>query len=838
MVRKNSFTILVAALMLLMSTATAHAAIHAVPGGPYSGNEGEAITFDGSGSYADPDCFISNWQWSMGISSSIRYGETVNFTYNNPNTYTVTLRVDGYCGPSAVNHSATTTVEIADVVPVAIINAFGYTNGGPYTTLIEEYAGLNITFDATSSYDGAGSIVTYQWDLDYNGSIFNPGPSNASTLNRSYSNPGDYQVALRVTDDEGGTADKIMDVRILNTGPIARIAGPETFPEGATRIYNAAGSDPGPAPPISNYEWDLNYDGETFDVDESGPDKGNVNVTFDQIGQYRIALRVYDSYGSGARYDQTSFAIDVTNVLPTAFINGPESFDEGQEVQFSAEGSAAVPGSIWRYEWDWDYNGTTFNPHELSHTPTINKTYMENGEHMIAVRIVDDDETTAVASMSIVVNDTAPVLVLNGPSQAPENLPSSFDTTGTTSYPDHIVGYEWDFNYDGSSFNPFTNYAAPTARYTFPDAGVYTVAVRAIDDDGSTSIETMVVEVLDTPPVAVITAPLTANEGDDITFDGLASEQASLPDSIAAYEWDISYDGETFNPDGELGTGSSSFVFQTWDNGEFRIGLRVTDDDGSTHITDHILTVNNVAPEFTTDPLTAATQGEAFFYSPGVQDPAAHSDPLTFSLEVNPTGMTVNPNTGRVSWIPGNQHVQQNNQVKLKVCDDDEACDSQTWNIIVENVNDHPTIQGLTNSSGTTCEAFSATVLANDPDWGDTLYYYLDDKPPGMTIGNRTGDIDWQPDIAHIGDNQIEVRVEDSNGGQAIDYFIISVSPCGEVPTAEAGEDQTVQPGPLTLSGSGSDPHDPPWELSYRWSQSSGAPVSFENGDSLTPTVM
>ena len=837
MVRFLRLFVLVAALLLTVN-ATARAAIHAVPGGPYSGNEGQSISFDGSGSTADATCFISTWQWSMGISSSVRYGENVTFTYNVPNTYTVTLRVDGYCGSSAVYNTATTTVTIADVAPVAAINAFGYTNGGPYTELIEEYANLNITFDATSSYDGAGSIVQYQWDLDYDGVNFNPVPSTLSTINRSYSNSGDYQVALRVTDDEGGTAVDVIDVRILNTGPIARIAGPETFPEGATRIYNAAGSDPGPAPPISNYEWDLHYDGETFDVEESGPDKGNVNVTFDQVGLYRIAVRVYDSYGGGSRYDQTSYPITVTNVLPTAVIDGPESFDEGQEVQFSAEGSAAVPGTIWRYEWDWDYNGSTFNPHELSHVPTVSKTYMDDGAHQIAVRVVDDDETWAVASMSIVVNDTAPVVQLHGPAQAPENLPSSFDTNGTTSYPDQIVAYAWDFNYDGSTFNPFADYGSPTARYTFPDAGTYTVAVKVTDEDGSETIQTISVEVLDTPPVAVITGPLTADEGDDIEFSGIDSVHASLPDSIAAYEWDLDYDGITFNPDAELGTGASSFIFQTWDNGKFTIGLRVTDDNGSTNITQHALTVNNVPPEFTSTPPASATQGDLYQYRPAVSDPGAQSDRLTFSLEVSPAGMTADVNTGRVSWTPGNQHVQQNNQVKLKVCDDDGGCDSQTWTIIVENVNDAPSIQSLTNTSATTCEAFSATVLASDPDWGDTLYYYLDEKPTGMTIGLRTGDIDWQPDIDHIGDNQITVRVEDSNGGQATDYFIVTVSPCGEVPSADAGENQTVQPGPLTLAGSASDPHDPPWELTYHWSQTGGVPVTFENGDTLTPTVI
>lgn len=60
----------------------------------------------------------------------------------------------------------------------------------------------DIEYDATDSYDVDGGITTYEWDFFYDGETFNPTPGYASSQGTwSYSVPGTFRMALRVTDN-------------------------------------------------------------------------------------------------------------------------------------------------------------------------------------------------------------------------------------------------------------------------------------------------------------------------------------------------------------------------------------------------------------------------------------------------------------------------------------------------------------------------------------------------------------------------------------------------------------------------------------------------------------
>jgi len=91
-----------------------------------------------------------------------------------------------------------------------------------------------ITFNASSSYDPDGTIVSYKWDFG-DGNITN---TTHEILNHSYSETGSYEVTLTATDDDGVTnsTTKIMTVyppaAIFDTGtpsnPYPSIAGTHT----------------------------------------------------------------------------------------------------------------------------------------------------------------------------------------------------------------------------------------------------------------------------------------------------------------------------------------------------------------------------------------------------------------------------------------------------------------------------------------------------------------------------------------------------------------------------------------------------------------------------------
>ncbi len=68
--------------------------------------------------------------------------------------------------------------------------------------------GNAVTFDASGSYDPEGHGLSYAWDFGdgFSGASMNP--------NHTFGSPGDYAVALTVTDSQGQTESSVMTLSI------------------------------------------------------------------------------------------------------------------------------------------------------------------------------------------------------------------------------------------------------------------------------------------------------------------------------------------------------------------------------------------------------------------------------------------------------------------------------------------------------------------------------------------------------------------------------------------------------------------------------------------------
>ena len=91
--------------------------------------------------------------------------------------------------------------EDENIKPIAIITSQinGITNGETAFTIEE---GDTISFSATNSYDTDGAIVSYKWII--NGGL-NSEEYNQENLDYLFKNEGNYEVTLRVTDNDGET---------------------------------------------------------------------------------------------------------------------------------------------------------------------------------------------------------------------------------------------------------------------------------------------------------------------------------------------------------------------------------------------------------------------------------------------------------------------------------------------------------------------------------------------------------------------------------------------------------------------------------------------------------
>jgi glucose/arabinose dehydrogenase len=87
-------------------------------------------------------------------------------------------------------------------------------------------APLAVSFNGTGSSDPEGGPLTYEWDLDGDGAFDD---ATGAQPSRTYTQPGNYTVKLRVTDNAGATAvSSPLTIAANNTPPTPTITAPAT----------------------------------------------------------------------------------------------------------------------------------------------------------------------------------------------------------------------------------------------------------------------------------------------------------------------------------------------------------------------------------------------------------------------------------------------------------------------------------------------------------------------------------------------------------------------------------------------------------------------------------
>jgi len=80
---------------------------------------------------------------------------------------------------------------------------------------------------------------------------------------------------------------------------------------------------------------------------------------------------------------------------------------------------------------------------------------------------------------------------------------------------------------------------------------------------------------------------------------------------------------------------------------------------------------------------------------------------------------------------------------------------------------------------------FHYAVRATDRDAGDRLKYELRTAPRGMRVSEVEGVVRWTPDVEQSGRHEVEVVVTDTAGGEATQFFVVSlVTNSPDVPAA------------------------------------------------------
>jgi PKD repeat protein len=152
-------------------------------------------------------------------------------------------------------------------------------------------SGETVAYQSTSEVSGNGNqIVSYEWDLDGNGSFEAAGPS----VSRSYPSRRSIDVKLRVTDASQPPQTDVESHRVTigNRPPTASFKWSPTVP-GANEPVAFTSTATDPDGRITEQAWDLDGDGK---FDNGGG--ATALRSFSGPGTYLVRLRVLDDDGS------------------------------------------------------------------------------------------------------------------------------------------------------------------------------------------------------------------------------------------------------------------------------------------------------------------------------------------------------------------------------------------------------------------------------------------------------------------------------------------------------------------------------------------------------------
>ena len=193
-----------------------------------------------------------------------------------------------------------------------------------------------------------------------------------------------------------------------------------------------------------------------------------------------------------------------------------------------------------------------------------------------------------------------------------------------------------------------------------------------------------------------------------------------------------------------------------------------------------VFALGNTSPKFSSVPQNSAQPSTAYQYSSMATD--AEHDRLTYGLSLAPDGMSLDPNSGVVNWTPSASQLGMH-MVVLIAQDGYGGKATQTFNVNVEQSppNQPPRFVSAPITQVDSGRDYAYQALASDLD-GDAVQFSLLSAPVGMTIDASAGLVSLAS--AADGDYAVEILVEDGNGGQAVQAYVLTIGNVATNPSA------------------------------------------------------
>lgn len=640
---------------------------------------------------------------------------------------------------------------------------------------IDEETLLELALDAV----GGESIAARTFELvsGPEGATLNPQSGIFSWTPTESQGPGAFEVTARLS--EGGVSDveqfQITVVEV-NSPPVLAEIGPQSVDEGATLQFTAVATDRDI--PSNNLTFSLGVGspaGATID-----PTSGEFNWTPGESagpGSYDVTVRVTDAGGLSDAENVTITVAEVnqpprleaiedrvvtsgTTVSLTAAATDPDL--PPNELRFSLAAGPPSGASIdevtGRFSW----------------TPPA------PGEYPITVQVTDsggltDTETFRVQAREV---DRLPPNITPIEDQATdEGQPLQFTVTATD--PDSPAS-SLQFRLEagaplGATINATTGDFAWTPTES-QGPGTFSVSVTVTDEAGLTDTETVSITVreVNLPPQLDPIDDRAIDVGQTVMLNATASDP-DLPANV------LQFSLEPGAPAGAtIDSGTGEFTWQPTTPGERVLTVRVTDEGGLSDTESFLVSVRDIdrAP-----PILAAIGDQAVDEEQTLSlvvsatDADSPLDSLRFSLVTGaPAGLTVDGTTGQLTWTPAESDGPGMFDVTVQVEDDHGLTDTETFTIVVREVNRPPVLNPISNRFVQEGESVSFVASATDPDLPTNMLTFslAAGAPQGAAIDPQNGRFDWTPTDA--GTFQLTIQVSDNGSPSLSDTETISIT--------------------------------------------------------------
>ncbi len=419
----------------------------------------------------------------------------------------------------------------------------------------------------------------------------------------------------------------------------------------------------------------------------------------------------------------------------------------------------------------------------------------EVGNHNVVIEVSDGAiATTQSFTINVANVNDVPQITSNANVNAAENQTAVTTVTAIDADADplsySITGGTDSALFSISSSGVLSFISAPDFE-TPTDAnsdGIYQVQVTADDGKGGSVaqlISVSVTNVNDGPQItsSAITSATQDSaysytlSSNDVDGDALSISATTLPAWLTL----------TDNGDGSAllsGTPGNAEV------GNHNVVIEVSDGALTTtqNFTINVTNVND-APQITSSAITSATQDSVYSYTLSSSD--IDGDALSISASTLPAWLTLTDNgdgTALLSGTPGNAEVGNHNVV-IEVSDG-ALTTSQSFTINVANVNDAPQITSSAAVNAAENQIAVTTVTATDAD-ADALSYSItggtDSALFSITSGgvlsfNSAPDFENPTDANNDGVYQVQVTVDDGQGGTADQLISVAVNNVNDAP--------------------------------------------------------